>query len=132
MGCMFMIIAAGISLKFWGKDKKFRCPECDAEVSEKARECPKCGAKFQRGGFECPACRGEVSEDDMVCPHCGERFEGAAYICPECGKGVEAKSKKCRHCGAKYWSPVKKATGESGASGIIHLEPKSTEKLDEE
>lgn len=47
-----------------------KCKECNAEMSEQAEKCPKCG---------CP------NVPKITCPECGESVYKNATTCPSCG-----------------------------------------------
>lgn len=49
-----------------------KCPECEAQVSDKADACVQCGysLNFKR----CPDCERRVGGDTSVCPGCGHPF----------------------------------------------------------
>lgn len=51
-----------------------RCPECDSEISDTARSCPKCGYSFERTKF-CKFCGEKIPEDSVVCTRCGRQVE---------------------------------------------------------
>ena len=46
-----------------------KCEECEKEISDKARFCPKCGAE-NKFTF-CPDCNNKVSRNALSCPNCG-------------------------------------------------------------
>jgi len=64
-------------------EEEYRCPNCDAPLSEedlKKGGCPKCGERFSLAKVEevvvyvCPHCGSEITEEEAkrgVCPHCG-------------------------------------------------------------
>lgn len=54
------------------------CKECGREVSDKAANCPHCGAPVA-----------ESNQNTKFCKHCGERIDKDCLICPKCGKQVE-------------------------------------------
>jgi len=47
-----------------------RCPECDKEISDKARKCP----------------------------HCGYPIKTSRWVCPECGETMDAEFDSCWKC----------------------------------
>ena len=51
-----------------------KCTECGKEVSDKAPNCPNCGAPVASQKF---------------CKFCGEQIDLDCVICPKCGKQVE-------------------------------------------
>lgn len=53
-----------------------KCPECGAEISEKAIHCPSCGTPINN------------SANKKFCQHCGEQIDKDCVICPKCGKQV--------------------------------------------
>ena len=46
-----------------------KCKECGAEMSDKAKFCPKCGTENKT----------------MLCPDCGKELSSKAIMCPNCG-----------------------------------------------
>lgn len=46
-----------------------RCPECSAEISDRAKCCPKCGAPVAVHKWRCAKCGNTISE--TPCPYCG-------------------------------------------------------------
>lgn len=55
-----------------------KCTECGREISDKATNCPNCGAPTNNGGAK------------KFCIHCGEQIDKSCVICTKCGKQVEA------------------------------------------
>jgi RNA polymerase subunit RPABC4/transcription elongation factor Spt4 len=51
-----------------------KCAECGKEVSDKAPNCPNCGAPIAVQKF---------------CKFCGEQIDRECIVCPKCGKQVE-------------------------------------------
>ena len=51
-----------------------KCPECGAEISDKASSCPHCGISFGKRKF-CKYCGELIDEDCVVCPKCGKQVE---------------------------------------------------------
>jgi len=52
---------------------KFICSECGADVPIDAKECPRCGEKFEDAvERECPFCKAKVLESDVKCWNCGK------------------------------------------------------------
>lgn len=50
------------------------CPECESEVSDKAKSCPKCGyptADIIKNKASCPECEAEIPDNVKTCPECG-------------------------------------------------------------
>lgn len=52
-----------------------KCPDCEKQISENAKQCIHCGCVFQ------------------VCPECGTVLAGEHEFCPECGFQLEKKEK---------------------------------------
>lgn len=46
-----------------------KCEECNSEMSDQARYCPKCGAENKF--IFCPDCKQKISRKAMNCPNCG-------------------------------------------------------------
>ena len=63
-----------------------KCPNCGAEVSDKAERCPNCNTEIGK------------KEDVKVCEECGTELEDGVKVCPKCGCPVpeseEEKRKK--------------------------------------
>ena len=62
-----------------------KCKECGAEMSDKAKACPKCKAPNEELKIECPECGEKVKADSKVCPECGynllkEKIKGKNII----------------------------------------------------
>ena len=56
-----------------------KCPECQSEVSDKAKTCPKCGYQIDE------IAKNEPSSTGMnICPKCGKIIVGKEK-CPDCG-----------------------------------------------
>ena len=52
---------------------KFICSECGADVPVEAKECPRCGEKFEDAvERECHFCKAKVLESDVKCWNCGK------------------------------------------------------------
>ncbi len=52
------------------------CPECGSEISDTARNCPRCGYSFEKMKF-CKFCGEKIPEDSVVCTKCGRQVENA-------------------------------------------------------
>ena len=50
-----------------------KCSECGADMSDKAKACPKCG-------FE---------NNFVFCTECGKKVSGKARMCPDCGAPIQ-------------------------------------------
>ena len=48
-----------------------KCSECGAEMSDKAKTCPKCKAPNEELKIECPECGEKIKAESKVCPECG-------------------------------------------------------------
>lgn len=54
---------------------KFICSECGADVPLDAKECPRCGEKFEEAvERECSFCKAKVLESDVKCWNCGKNL----------------------------------------------------------
>ena len=54
---------------------KFICSECGADVPLDAKECPRCGEKFEESvERECLYCKAKVLESDVKCWNCGKEL----------------------------------------------------------
>lgn len=49
------------------------CPECAAQISDKAEKCPQCGVPLAK----------------QFCKFCGEKIDTDCVICPKCGKQLK-------------------------------------------
>lgn len=52
-----------------------KCSECETEMSDKAKFCPKCGTENKI--MFCPECGKQLSKKAIMCPKCGYAFENA-------------------------------------------------------
>lgn len=102
------------------------CPECDKEVSDRAKACPNCGFPIEDYVQECNAWEeGEITEPVPACPVCGAVLEAETFTgdtCPNCGFPVleylreggsivpqaptSAKRPRCPICGSRNLSPI--------------------------
>lgn len=72
-----------------------KCPECQSEVSDKAKTCPKCGYPIDE------IAKNEPSSTGMnICPKCGKIIAGKEK-CPDCG----TKMINC-HCTEDDWTTI--------------------------
>ena len=55
----------------------YKCPECNADVSEEDESCPNCHVSFvmEDDDIECPVCGNIISASTEKCPACGTEFE---------------------------------------------------------
>jgi hypothetical protein len=77
------------------------CPLCGANIPAGIESC-KCGAIFveEGGNFRCPECDAILSEDDSECSNCGEYFDHLeTQTCPLCGR-IFPKGEDVCECGA--------------------------------
>lgn len=65
-----------------------KCSNCNAEIADNVKFCPKCGTKVER------------IELIKKCPNCGEPLKDGAKFCAKCGVKVE-KENKCSQCGTE-------------------------------
>jgi len=65
-----------------GKEEKFVCSECGADVPANAGRCPQCGESFDEEG--------------------ATKTEKAQFECSECGANVDAGAKRCWNCGKEF------------------------------
>jgi ribosomal protein L40E len=70
-----------------GKEEKFICSECGAEVPASADRCPQCGERFDDSKDE-PK-RPKEKKDEFVCTECGAAVDEKAKTCWNCGKEFE-------------------------------------------
>lgn len=52
------------------------CPQCGAQVSDKAEKCPSCGFVL-------------IEKEPILCKECGTELQNGDTICPKCGCPVE-------------------------------------------
>ncbi len=79
-----------------------KCSECNAEIADNAKFCPKCGAKVEKEVpvKNCLNC-GEVLKDGAkFCAKCGCKIEKECK-CPKCGTAIKDGAKFCPMCGTK-------------------------------
>jgi ribosomal protein L40E len=70
-----------------GKEEKFICSECGAEVPSSANRCPQCGERFDEDKEEPKKPAGK--KDEFVCTECGATVDENAKTCWNCGKEFE-------------------------------------------
>lgn len=66
-----------------------KCPECGADVSERAKSCPKCGFPIRKNielECYCPKCEKKISIKGDNCPNCGFPIAKGEeiFLCPKC------------------------------------------------
>jgi hypothetical protein len=57
------------------------CPECNKEISEKAKACPDCGCPNNQ--VRCPECSKFISNEITECIHCGYPLKSIQPIAPK-------------------------------------------------
>lgn len=78
--------------------KNSKCTACGAELPEKSKFCPECGAKkIPQDSIICPGCGSTVSKSKF-CPECGFSL---VPKCKNCNSEVTAGTKFCPECGTK-------------------------------
>lgn len=107
---LLMGIVDFIKKLFSGSQKKYKCPNCGADITLDMERCPKCGVRI-RSMFKkkCPKC-GTLNElDAKKCIKCGYNFEAEEiqlkktyYICPICGYKSEVYMTQCPACGTRF------------------------------
>ncbi|HBP43299.1 MAG TPA: hypothetical protein DD621_01235 [Clostridiales bacterium] len=81
--------------------RKKSCPDCGAQLNEKAKFCPECGHKFQTAGKKkCVHCGAEIGARAKFCPECG-KSQDTKRICKKCGAENTGTGKFCSECGEK-------------------------------
>ena len=109
-----------------------KCGSCGAEVSEKDKFCPICGAKIEDkadGKKVCAACGAELKNEDRFCPACGTRVEEKPTACPKCGAKFEDGDRFCRDCGAAIGgAPVGKRAKSGGGIAAVRDKAVAFEK----
>ncbi|MDW5563412.1 MAG: zinc ribbon domain-containing protein [Methanomassiliicoccus sp.] len=68
-----------------GKEEKFVCSECGAEVPSSAQRCPQCGERFDEPKDAKP----KSKKEEFVCTECGAAVDENAKTCWNCGKEFE-------------------------------------------
>ena len=63
-----------------------KCKECNEEMSDKAKFCPKCGA--ENTIIFCPECGKKLSSKALMCPSCGYYFKNVGGKGNAYGLGV--------------------------------------------
>ncbi|MBI0583706.1 MAG: zinc ribbon domain-containing protein [Methanomassiliicoccus sp.] len=69
-----------------GKEEKFICSECGAEVPSSSDRCPQCGERFDDQEEAKPS---PERKDEFVCTECGATVDENAKTCWKCGKEFE-------------------------------------------
>ena len=95
------------------------CGNCNTEVNEKAKYCPKCGSEFvkkekhtntgkpheSKTNYYCDKCGNEVSKDATKCNKCNAQFIDekvpTTFMCGNCHNVIK-KTDKCPRCGAWF------------------------------
>lgn len=72
-----------------GKDEKFVCSECGADVPSSAAKCPQCGERFDEAGKVEEAKPVDKGKEEFVCTDCGAKVDEKAKTCWNCGKEFE-------------------------------------------
>lgn len=57
-----------------------KCPNCDADISDKAIECPHCGYELVSNGKE---------NNEIICPDCGFALPIGSRVCMNCGCPID-------------------------------------------
>lgn len=84
-----------------------KCSECNAEIADNAKFCPKCGAKVERIELikKCPNCGEPLKDGAKFCAKCGFKVE-KENKCPQCGTELKVGAKFCPVCGTKIVSDI--------------------------
>ncbi len=86
------------------------CKECDGQLSDKASNCPHCGApsnialqeKVKQYFRKCRYCGLEHAVGEAICPYCNKDNGGnIRKICPNCGQLDYYNNRKCWNCGQR-------------------------------
>ncbi len=104
------------------------CKNCNAELVDDAKFCPKCGVRVD-GKKECPHCGREIAEDSVFCTYCGKRLDGKKVcekcrevfdgdFCPKCGTPVMSKSGKEEDAAARKLESAKTKTEQNSAKSV--------------
>ena len=76
---------------------KRECIKCGAQISNRVKFCPECGASQTE---TCPKCGEAVHKGSKFCTNCGEKLV-KEKTCPKCGKVLKVSTKFCPDCGEK-------------------------------
>ena len=104
------------------------CKNCNAELVDDAKFCPKCGVRVD-GKKECPHCGREIAEDSVFCTYCGKRLDGKKVcekcrevfdgdFCPKCGTPVMSKSGEEEGAAARKMGSAKTKTEQNSAKSV--------------
>lgn len=93
MGNMF----AGSMANVKDETPKRECVKCGANISNRVKYCPECGASQSQ---TCPKCGEAVTKGTKFCTNCGEKLI-KEKTCPKCGKVLKTTTKFCPDCGEK-------------------------------
>lgn len=99
-----------------GKEAKFFCQCCGAEVPRKSKFCPKCGKFF--AAVLCPNCGHTGNTQDFIngCPQCGYAVNGhggASGGGNASQKGINSKTKNIKMKKNQMYLPLKKSKASS-------------------
>lgn len=72
-----------------GKDEKFVCSECGADVPSSADKCPQCGERFDDAGKAEEPKTVDKGKEEFLCTDCGAKVDEKAKMCWNCGKEFE-------------------------------------------
>lgn len=95
------------------EDKIYECSECNADVREEDKICPKCGAQLDDNEedekneevetYECSECNADIKEEDKFCRNCGAQLdnnnEDSINNCSNCGEKYLEGQDYCGPCG---------------------------------
>ena len=73
-----------------------KCPECSAEISDRASTCVKCGCPVKDSDSQATAMEAEVSTHSYLDAHGNKHF---LLKCPKCGAEVSNGANSCLKCG---------------------------------
>ena len=99
------------------------CAQCNANISEKAVKCPKCGTSkpFEDPFGVCLECSANIPKDSDVCPECGfpnplQKKEEPCLVCLECSANIPKESEVCPECGLP--NPLQKKKEQANHSSV--------------
>lgn len=122
-------------------DKKIKCINCEAEISEGMKFCSECGEPIKHKSSDdhygqkkvCPKCYAEFTDDLESCTECGTKLEEVPdkskyMICGKCFSEIPAGMEYCPVCGSKIDTETKETHVKSAKSSNISEELKRKRK----
>ena len=82
------------------------CPECNKDISDKAKSCPHCGSPVTKAVAV------------IACSECGKEVPGKAKSCPHCGNPISGGADEAKAAAARAADAVTKALTAGGKSAF--------------